>query len=96
MADDHMETGDLRARVVALENWRVQRDIESARHDEKWKHMDEKISDMGKQMEDKIDSVDGKVDKISSDLSRIMWIILAGIIMAVVTFMVKGGFAPPS
>lgn len=76
-------SGDLRARVVALENWRVQRDIESARHDEKWKHMD-----------DKIDGVSKKVDKISSDLSRIMWIVLAGIIMAVVTFMVKGGFAP--
>ena len=74
---------DLRARVVALENWRVQRDIESARHDERWKHMDDKIDGVGK-----------KVDKISSDLSRIMWMVLAGIIMAAVTFLVKGGFAP--
>ncbi|RUU97970.1 hypothetical protein EOA60_14075 [Mesorhizobium sp. M1A.F.Ca.IN.020.06.1.1] len=94
MADEHMDTGDLRARVVALENWRVQRDIESARHDERWKNMDAKIGDMGKQMEDKIDSVEEKVDKISSDISRVMWIIIAGIIMAIVTFMVKGGFAP--
>lgn len=76
-------SADLRARVVALENWRVQRDIESARHDERWKHMDDKIDHVGK-----------KVDKISSDLSRIMWLVLSGIILAVVAFLVKGGFAP--
>jgi hypothetical protein len=93
MVDEHMDSGDLRARVVALENWRVLRDIDSARHDEKWKRMDEKIGDMSKQMEDKIDSVDGKVDKISSDLSRIMWLILSGIILAIVAYLVKGGFA---
>lgn len=48
---------DLRGRVVALEQftaangqrlttleaWRTQRDIDGARHDERWKHMDEKI-----------------------------------------------------
>lgn len=82
MADEAMDTGDLRARVVALENWRVQRDIESARHDERWKHMDTKI-----------DGVEKKVDKISSDISRVMWIIIAAILTAIIAFMVKGGFA---
>lgn len=82
MVDEAMDTGDLRARVVALENWRVQRDIESARHDEKWKHMDAKI-----------DGVEKKVDKISSDISRVMWIIIAAILTAIIAFMVKGGFA---
>lgn len=77
-----MDTGDLRARVVALENWRVQRDIEGARHDERWKHMDTKI-----------DGVEKKVDKISSDISRVMWIIIAAILTAIIAFMVKGGFA---
>jgi hypothetical protein len=76
-----MDQSDLRARVVALEQWRMQRDIDSARHDERWKRMDDKIEAVGK-----------KVDKISGDLSRVMWIILAGIIMAIITFMVKGGF----
>lgn len=75
--------GDLRARVVALEAWRVQRDIESARHDERWRHMDEKIEQVGK-----------KVDKISSDMSRVVWLLITGIIMAAVAFMVRGGFAP--
>ncbi|PBB44012.1 hypothetical protein CK222_09740 [Mesorhizobium sp. WSM3866] len=83
MAEDQTDTSDLRARVVALENWRVQRDIESARHDERWKHMD-----------DKIDGVGQKVDKISSDLSRIMWLVLAGIVSGIVMFMIRGGFAP--
>ena len=82
MVDEAMDTGDLRARVVALENWRVQRDIESARHDERWKHMDAKI-----------DGVEKKVDKISSDISRVMWIIIAAILTAIIAFMVKGGFA---
>ena len=89
-----MDTGDLRARVVALENWRVQRDIEGARHDERWKHMDDKIGDMSTQMKEKIEGVDAKVGKISSDLSRIMWLILSGIILAIIAFLVKGGFAP--
>lgn len=31
------------ARLAALEAWRTQRDIDSARNDERWKHMDEKI-----------------------------------------------------
>lgn len=70
-------------RVAALEAWRTQRDIDSARHDERWKHMD-----------DKIDAVGKKVDKISTDLSRVMWTILAAILVAIVSFMVKGGFAP--
>ncbi|UCI23670.1 hypothetical protein [Mesorhizobium sp. B2-8-5] len=86
MADEIVETSDLRdlrARVRDLEVWRVQRDIDSARHDERWKHMDDKIDGVGK-----------KVDKISSDLSRIMWLILSGIILAIIAFLVRGGFSP--
>lgn len=81
---------DLRSRVVSLEQstaangqrlttleaWRTQRDIDSARHDERWRHMDEKI------------------DQISSTLSRINWMIIAGIVAAFIGFIVKGGFAP--
>ncbi|WP_245432986.1 hypothetical protein [Mesorhizobium sp. WSM3866] len=45
-------------------------------------------------MDDKIDGVGQKVDKISSDLSRIMWLVLAGIVSGIVMFMIRGGFAP--
>lgn len=84
MAEEMAPDGnsDLRARVVALEQWRVQRDIDSARHDERWKRMDDKIEGVGK-----------KVDKISADLSRVMWTILLAILAAIVSFMIKGGFA---
>lgn len=70
------------SRLATLEAWRVQRDIEGARHDERWKAMDSKI-----------DHVGTKVDKIAGDLSRIMWLVLSGIILGVVAFLIKGGFA---
>ena len=70
-------------RLTTLEAWRTQRDIDSARHDERWKRMD-----------DKIDAVGKKVDKISEGLSRIMWMVVTGIVVAIVGFMIKGGFAP--
>lgn len=70
-------------RLSALEAWRTERDIERARHDERWRHMDEKIEQVGK-----------KVDKISSDMSRVVWLLITGIIMAAVAFLVRGGFAP--
>jgi hypothetical protein len=73
---------DLRARVVALEQWRMTKDVESARHDERWKSMDEKIDAVGK-----------KVDKISDGLSRIMWTVITAMILAIVAFIVKGGLA---
>jgi len=76
--------GDLRARVVALENWRVQRDIESARHDERWKSMDERFN----RLESAVASVHGT-------LNWIMRIVIGAILVAVVSFMVRGGFAPP-
>lgn len=74
---------DLRARVVALEQWRMAKDVESARHDERWKSMDEKIDAVGK-----------KVDKISDGLSRIMWTVITAMILAIVAFIVKGGLSP--
>ena len=81
---------DLRSRVVALEqstaangqrlttleSWRTQRDIDGARHDERWRHME------------------GKIDGITKTLSRINWLLIAGIIAGFVGFMMRGGFAP--
>ena len=74
---------DLRARVVALEQWKVQRDIESARHDERWKHMD-----------DRFNRLEVKLASVSDTLTWITRLIIGGIIMAIVAFMIGGGFAP--
>lgn len=78
---------DLRARVVALENWRVQRDIESARNDEKWSAMEHRI-------DTRFTGLERSVLDIQTSLSRINWLIIGGIITGIVAFLVQGGFAP--
>lgn len=91
-----MET-DLRSRVVNLEHqgaardqrisnleaWRTQSDIADARKDEQFKNMDARFG-----------RIEMDLTKINGTLAKIMWLVIAGIIMAMVTFMVKGGFAP--
>jgi hypothetical protein len=78
-----MEQTDLRARVVALEQWRVQKDIDSARHDERWKTMD-----------DKIDAVGKKVDDVNGTLKFINKLIIGGFVAALLALVWKAGIAP--
>ena len=89
---------DLRARVVGLEHstqsnnqrlttleaWQRQRDIDSARHDEKWVAMDARI-------DTRFNGLEYSVKGIQSTLSRIMWIVVGGIGAAFVTFVISGG-----
>ena len=81
-----MET-DLRACVVALENWRVQRDIESARNDEKWAAMEHRI-------DTRFTGLERSVLDIQTSLSRINWLIIAGIVSDVMAFLIRGGLSP--
>ena len=94
--------GDLRARVVtlehassakeqrlsALEAWQRQRDIDSARHDEKWNAMEARI-------DARVSGLESSVGEVKNALSRINWAIILGIIAGIVGFMIKGGFAAP-
>jgi len=82
--DDMEQHSDLRARVVALEHWRVQKDIDSARHDERWKRMD-----------DKIEAVGAKIDEVAGTLKFIGKTFIGAIVLAVVAFLVAGGFHVP-
>lgn len=96
-----MET-DLRSRVVSLEHstqnnvqrltsleaWQRQRDIESARHDEKWNAMETRI-------DTRFSGLENSVGDIKQALSRINWLIIGSIIAAIVGFLVKGGFHIP-
>ncbi|MEE9906712.1 hypothetical protein [Brucella intermedia] len=89
---------DLRARVVGLEHaaqtsnqrlttleaWQRQRDIDSARHDEKWVAMDARI-------DTRFSGLESSVKSIQSTLSRIMWIVISGIGTAFVVFVISGG-----
>lgn len=82
--DTNMDHSDLRARVVALEQWRVQKDIDSARHDERWKSMDDKIVSVGK-----------KVDEVAGTLKFLSRTFMGAIIFAIAAFLVAGGFHVP-
>lgn len=93
--------GDLRSRLVRLEHqsqnhdqriasfetWQRQRDIDSARHDEKWNAMETRI-------DTRFSGLEKSVHDIQSSLSRINWLIISGIVLAIVAFTVGGGFAP--
>ncbi|EJL54867.1 hypothetical protein PMI09_02183 [Rhizobium sp. CF122] len=89
---------DLRTRVVSLEHqstlhsqqiaelekWQRLSDVADARKDEQFKNMDVRFT-----------SIDKKIEAINATLSRIMWLVLGGIIMGAVGFMLKGGFNLP-
>lgn len=89
---------DLRARVVGLEHatqtnnqrlttleaWQRQRDIDSARHDEKWVAMEARI-------DTRFSGLEYSVKSIMSSLSRINWMIIGGLVAAFVAFVVGGG-----
>lgn len=74
-------------RLSALETWQRQRDIESARHDEKWNAMETRI-------DTRFSGLEKSVHDIQSSLSRINWLIIAGIVSGIVAFMIQGGFRP--
>lgn len=94
--------GDIRSRVVSLEHtaqantqrlttleaWQRQKDVESARHDERWTAMEKRI-------DTRFSGLENSVHSIQSSLSRINWMIIAGIIAGIFGFMFKGGFHLP-
>lgn len=79
--------GDKSQRLAALEDWRRQRDIESARNDEKWNAMEARI-------DTRFSGLESSVRDIKNALSRINWLIIGGIIAGIVGFLIRGGFAP--
>lgn len=70
-------------RLSALEAWQRQSDLADARKEGEWKAMN-----------DKIDAVGSKVDKISDSLQWVVRLLIGGIILAALSFLVRGGFAP--
>ncbi|MBZ9653567.1 hypothetical protein [Phyllobacterium lublinensis] len=72
------------ARLNTLEQWQRQSEIAEAHKNEKWLHVDYRFNELEK-----------KIEKISGILSKIMWLILGGIVMAFVAFVVNGGLRVP-
>ncbi|MCP8894310.1 hypothetical protein KYK29_05160 [Shinella daejeonensis] len=73
-------------RITAIESWQRQRDIDSARHDEKWNAMEARI-------DTRFSGLESSVGDIKNALSRINWLIIGGIIAGIVAFLFTGGFA---
>ena len=71
-------------RVVVLEKFQVQSEISDARKDEQWKHMDNRFNDLEK-----------KISGVSDTLAKVVWLIISALILGVISFMIKGGFAVP-
>ena len=82
MTLQHDTAADLRARVTALETWKIERTVESARHDERWKHLDVRFNQLDKD-----------IKAVSAIISRLNWLVITGIVVAAIAFIVGGGFA---
>lgn len=96
---DTLEPPDLRSRVEALEHssasreqrlvnielWRNQQDVFNAHRDEQFKHLDERF-----------DNLDKKITALNDTLTWITRSVLGAIVLAVVAFMVRGGFNLPN
>lgn len=80
---------DLRPRTVALE--RQYGDIHARLTElEKWQRKSE-VEDAT--MAVRFTEMDKKLNAISSNLSKLMWMVIAGIVAGIVAFMMNGGFA---
>ena len=68
------------ARIVFLETWTRNADLTEVRRAEQFKAMDDRFNRLEQQL-----------SKVVDTLSRIMWLVISGIIMAFVAFMISGG-----
>ncbi len=76
---EHLVTS-LIARITTLETWQRQSEIADARTDEKWKNVDRRF-----------DNLESQIKNVIGVLTKIMWIVIGGILTAAVAFIVSGG-----
>lgn len=78
---------DLRSRVVALEH-RTTEDRQRLVALETWKQQSE-IS--GARLDERFQEMGNRLNRIDANLSRLMWLFIAGIVGGFLTFVMKGG-----
>lgn len=83
VSNEHQMTA-LALRVTNLEQWQRQAELADARKDEQWKHMDNRFNDLEK-----------KISGVSDTLAKVVWLIVSALILGVISFMIRGGFATP-
>ena len=76
---------NLAERLAALEAWRVALEIANARAEEQRKFMAERF-----------DGLDKKITDIGGTITWINRLVIGAIVLAVMAFLVKGGFTIPS
>lgn len=67
-------------RIQALERWRGDQRVDDAVRTERDKHMDQRF-----------DKLEAAVGEVKGYLLKIVWLIVAGILAALITFIVNGG-----
>jgi len=89
MSPSETDMTDLRPRVVRLEH-----DMTDHHHRlsklEEWRHTSD-IADA--RMEERFKGVETKLNKIDANLSKLVWLCIAGFVGAIITFVVRGGLA---
>ncbi|SMF66136.1 hypothetical protein SAMN02982989_3441 [Xaviernesmea oryzae] len=86
-----MDAADIRTRVVALEHGRTE-DRQRLTALEVWKQQTE-IS--GAKLDVRFEEMGKRLNRIDTNLSRLMWLFIGGIVAGIVAFMLKGGFSLP-
>lgn len=82
---------DLRARTVALE--RQYGDLHGRTTElEKWQRKSE-VDDA--RMDVRFTEMDKKLNAINQNLSRLMWMVISGLVGGMLAFLIKGGFNLP-
>lgn len=76
---------DHNRRISDLEKWRQTNEINDARKEEQLKGMETRF-------DARFSSIEKSITSINGTLSRVMWLVLSGIIMGIVAFLIKGGF----
>lgn len=86
-----MDNNDLRSRMVNLEH-RFTEDRQRISALEIWK---QQIDISGAKLDVRFEEMGKRLNRIDTNLSRLMWLFIGGIVAGIVTFMLKGGFSIP-
>ncbi|TCL70523.1 hypothetical protein [Rhizobium sp. BK251] len=90
-APSEAENMDLRSRTVALERQAGDHHLRLTEL-EKWQRQSE-VADA--KMDVRFTEMANKLNAINSNLSKLMWLVIGGLVAGVLGFMFKGGFYVP-
>ena len=78
MSDDEITI--ISRRVKVLEEWKSEQQTEQRLSELRNQHLDQRL-----------DAMNGKIDTINANISKVGWLVVSAIIVALISFIVKGG-----